>query len=594
MTYLRKFCYLLIGLAWLLVTQTAAGVGLAPKHDLSQYRTLFLHAESALARNNIPLFQKLKKQLVDYPLYPYLRYSELERRIQTVTFEELQDFIFHYEDTPLVEPLRNLWLHNQARQKNWQDYLKAYTPTEDLALQCHYLWAQLQTERNDKAILSQVLPLWLFGKSHPKSCEPLFNTWQEHGYMTRPMLWQRIKLAIQEGNGSLARQLGHYLKRSERDLIDLWLRVHHDPFLVRKQGLFQSQHPANLEIIVHGVSLIAKKKPESALSIWQQINKRYPFTERHWGLVVRAIGLSYAHNKHPDADKWLEKVPSLYANQPVHEWRIRVALAKDQWGKVLKWIESLPPQLAKLEEWQYWQARALEKNGKHKEAREVYEKIAPFRSYYGFLASQRLLKPFSLAHSKAHVESGLMQKVMSQAGIQRARELYLLNRHQRAKSEWRHVTQRLKDKEKQAAATIALQWNLPNWSILALSQAIDKNALELRFPTFHSKNIFSEASRHRLDPAWVFAITRQESAFVTNARSSSGAMGLMQLIPSTAHMVAKRQSHHFKHPDELFNADTNIRLGSPFLNLFNSLWLHPGCVAYGCLIWGFYPAIADI
>jgi soluble lytic murein transglycosylase len=112
-----------------------------------------------------------------------------------------------------------------------------------------------------------------------------------------------------------------------------------------------------------------------------------------------------------------------------------------------------------------------------------------------------------------------------------------------------------------------MRWGLPNWSILALSKATDKNALELRFPIVHSSSIIQEAKRNQLDPAMVFAVTRQESAFVAHARSSSGALGLMQLMPATAQLVAKKSLTKYKGHSALLEPATNIRLGTHYLKM---------------------------
>ena len=55
-----------------------------------------------------------------------------------------------------------------------------------------------------------------------------------------------------------------------------------------------------------------------------------------------------------------------------------------------------------------------------------------------------------------------------------------------------------------------------------------------------SEQVRPAARTQSLDDAWVYGLMRQESRFVTNARSSAGASGLMQLMPATARWVAKK------------------------------------------------------
>lgn len=538
-----------------------------PLKNLEAKRELFLKAEAALSQGKLAFYEKLKARLIDYPLLPYLLFAEYEKKLSSLTIHEFKSFMDNYSDSSLSEQLRTKWLQVKAKQEDWKGFLQAYQPTEDVSMQCHYLWASLATGKDKPVILKQIQALWLSGKQPPRSCEAVFNVWERSGAMTHSMVWQRIKLLIQEGQDSLARQMARYLKKSEVALVELWLMIHNNPYLVTHHQYFTEKHPAHLEMIVDGVCLIAKTKPEVAIKIWQQIGHQYKFTERHWGLVVRSIGLSYAFKRNPEAEKWLSKVPAVYCNTPVHEWRVRIALSKEDWPRALDWIKHMPDTIAKTEEWQYWKARGLEMINQRNESQSLLTKLSKSRSYYGFLASQLSLKPYSVTRHKINVENNLVQAIARRASVLRARELQALGRFIKARSEWQFVTARMTDKEKHAAAKIALHWNLPNWSILALTKAAHKDDLDLRFPVVYGSHILREANRNQIDPALILAITRQESAFIPHAKSSAGAMGLMQLIPSTAQEIARKRGFSLSSRRDLYEPNTNIQLGSGYLKM---------------------------
>jgi soluble lytic murein transglycosylase len=91
----------------------------------------------------------------------------------------------------------------------------------------------------------------------------------------------------------------------------------------------------------------------------------------------------------------------------------------------------------------------------------------------------------------------------------------------------------------------------------------------LRYPLHYSEFVRVHAREHRLDPALMAAVIYQESKFDRNAKSSSGAIGLMQLTPSTAHGIAIRTGGSAFHTADLYDADINIRYGAWYLhNLF--------------------------
>jgi soluble lytic murein transglycosylase len=91
----------------------------------------------------------------------------------------------------------------------------------------------------------------------------------------------------------------------------------------------------------------------------------------------------------------------------------------------------------------------------------------------------------------------------------------------------------------------------------------------LRYPLRYSEYVRVHAREHNLDPALLAAVIYQESKFDAGAKSSSGAIGLMQLTPSTAKGIAIRTGGHRFRTSDLYNPEINIRYGAWYLdNLF--------------------------
>ena len=67
-----------------------------------------------------------------------------------------------------------------------------------------------------------------------------------------------------------------------------------------------------------------------------------------------------------------------------------------------------------------------------------------------------------------------------------------------------------------------------------------------------------------IEPSLMWAITRQESLFDPYARSSANAMGMMQLLPSTAKEVARKNGYSYQE-SSLTTPMYNLKLGSTFL-----------------------------
>jgi soluble lytic murein transglycosylase len=92
----------------------------------------------------------------------------------------------------------------------------------------------------------------------------------------------------------------------------------------------------------------------------------------------------------------------------------------------------------------------------------------------------------------------------------------------------------------------------------------------LRYPLHYAQYVRAEARENHLDPALLAAVIYQESNFRPDARSSSGAIGLMQLTPSTARGIAIATGGSQFTTNDLYDPEINIRYGAWYLgNLFD-------------------------
>jgi soluble lytic murein transglycosylase len=89
--------------------------------------------------------------------------------------------------------------------------------------------------------------------------------------------------------------------------------------------------------------------------------------------------------------------------------------------------------------------------------------------------------------------------------------------------------------------------------------------LRARYPLAYPVIVRGHAQNYDLDAALLAAVIYQESKFEPEARSSSGAVGLMQLLPSTASGIAIRTGGSAFQPDDLLNPEINVRYGSWYL-----------------------------
>jgi soluble lytic murein transglycosylase len=109
-----------------------------------------------------------------------------------------------------------------------------------------------------------------------------------------------------------------------------------------------------------------------------------------------------------------------------------------------------------------------------------------------------------------------------------------------------------------------------------------KRPEEVMYPLAYWPEVSKEADRSRLDPLLLLSLMREESRFDYEAFSPAGAVGLMQLMPSTAERTARAAGIVLEDSEELFSAETNIVIGAQYfrslVNEFGSVT--PSLAAY--------------
>jgi soluble lytic murein transglycosylase len=100
--------------------------------------------------------------------------------------------------------------------------------------------------------------------------------------------------------------------------------------------------------------------------------------------------------------------------------------------------------------------------------------------------------------------------------------------------------------------------------------------VRLRYPLQYEAIIKGHSQQYDLPPALVAAVIYAESGFDPRAKSSAGALGLMQLLPATAQGIADRTGGSRFRPRDLYDPELNVRYGSWYLsNLRTKYADHP-------------------
>ncbi len=512
-------------------------------------------------------YLKIKDQLLTYPLYPYLEYTNKIHHLSRQSTDSIISFIDQYKDTPLAEQLRQNWLFNLARRGKWSTFLEYYQAAPDGPRNaCYHGYALYKQKELGEARLAAE-QLWLVGTSQPDECDPVFKVWRDNGDLTPVLAWQRYSLAIQANKMKLATYLTRFLAKKDRQLATYYKKVHKRPSEIKRISRYKTQSPQVREIVLHGVKRLARYDPEDALKAFRQYEVIHNFDPKLAAETYVHIGkhLAYAD----DTNDLLENLPVDASQHPeLVEARIRKALRDDDWSLVLILINLLPESIQKQPGWQYWKARVLidsEDVADRDSAHKIFLGLADTRTFYGFLSAEKLSLNYNYVDKPTHVSAEEILALEATPGIQRALELLTLGERTQARREWYFTTSQFSNRERKIAARVAAKWGWYKPAIQSLIEAKAWNELELRFPIAYQDTFISNARVADIPVYWSMAIARQESAFMPDAKSPVGAWGVMQLMPATARIAAGKTNTTFKSNKELTNPEFNIRLGSYYL-----------------------------
>ena len=217
------------------------------------------------------------------------------------------------------------------------------------------------------------------------------------------------------------------------------------------------------------------------------------------------------------------------------------------------------------EEWRYWRAIAHIESGDALNAIGELESLRLERSYYGFLAADKLGKNYALDDTSLIVDEAKLRDLEARAEIVRARELFYVGQEGRGRSEWDSVIRHLPDEEKLQAAILAHRWGWHSRAIAAAATIGEYDDLSIRYPLPYKQSFEAFSTQAKISSTWAYGIARSESLFMRDVRSHAGAIGLMQLMPATGRDVANGIKLPYSGLTTLIDPDSNIRLGTTYL-----------------------------
>lgn len=501
----------------------------------------------------------------DYLLYPYLEYESLVHNLPNTSTETMQRFIDKYSDSPLSNNLRTHLVKRYNDDEKWdKTYLQFKDEPSSLKSRCLHLEARLELGDEHNA-LPAAKKLWMSGRDRPSQCNALFSKLKKRKQLTKEDHWERIGLAIDKGASSLAKSLSKQLGRGDQQLTKTWISARTRPEKALKSSRLKKDNTHVRDVVAYALKRIARKDTDQAKAAFQKASRKYNFSTKQQAEINRYIAIRDALDHKPHALMSLSAVPEDSQDIQTKEWIVRLAVRQGEWKKALESINSMPLEKRNSSTWKYWKARCLEATNETTEAKMIYQSITDNASFYGFLAADHLQQSYRMLDHRHPELKQIISMLSKKSGIQRALELLALDMKAKGRAEWFHNLDAKNKNQMLAAAKLAQNKGFHFTSILTLSKAKAWNQVELRFPMAYESLVRLEADDQSVSPALVYGVIRRESAFDPDIVSSAKAQGLMQLIPPTAKQVARGLGLKPLSRKQIFEPETNIKLGTAYL-----------------------------
>jgi len=315
-----------------LTSQNTSASPIIPRKTLSEeqlqhYRQSYQMARKAYSQKD-PYFPTIKAKLKESPLYPYLEYNEIIDKLSELPYAEVDSFLDTHQGSYLGNRLLTHWLKELASIKHWHEYQSYYhSELKSPELQCLHLQARLNTSR--EFIAEDISKIWLSSRSLPNACDPLFKHWQQKGYMTQDLLWQRHKMVIKSGNKRLASFLQKKMNKDVQRLAKLYQQIYSNPEQV-KVIKDSSEHKDKVSNILYdGLYRYAYYEPSETLELFTRHRKKYDFEKIESDKLYSRIASNLVRkDKIKSARKIISALPDEFKVKPIE--RLLRKLLKDQ------------------------------------------------------------------------------------------------------------------------------------------------------------------------------------------------------------------------------------------------------------------------
>ena len=535
-----------------------------------------LRMQDAYRKSQSTVLSQTLPQVRGHVLQPMAAYWEIRVRLDGAPVSEIQDRLTALQGSYWEDRLRADWLAQLARREQWEMFdaqWPLYRMRDERSLLCSGALREWQRGRiTAERAAADIGRWWHAQRDIDQGCAQAARLMLAKKALPEDVVWRRARLAMEVNQPSAAEQAMAMVDPARAKTVHV-IAKQPERYLNDKITAFRT---STKELVTLALIRLAANDPAAAAKALQDNRWRIQLTteERSW--LWGAIGKRQAQRLQDDALDSFARGQSNAMHDDHLAWKTRAALRAGQWGVADNAIAAMSAEQQQDPTWVYWKARVklaqLPTQAQNEQAQAMLRGIASTRHFYGQLATEALGQSIVLPAPPEPLTADERQAARQNPGLQRALAAIRLGLRTEGNREWNytvslHTPGGMKDRELLAAAEWACEQALWDRCIYTSKRTHIAHEQSQRFPLPHRDLVVGQASAIGLDPGLVFGLIRQESRFVTNARSHVGASGLMQVMPPTAKWTAKRIGLSDFKPQDINDQVTNVRIGTAYLKM---------------------------
>jgi soluble lytic murein transglycosylase len=531
---------------------------------LDPQETAFLAARGAFDASSRARLVTLAPKLKGHVLESYVEYWQLFLRLPAAPAEDVRDFFSRYPNTMLAGQLRADWLKVLGKSGRWDVFQTEYPAlsTDDSDATCYMLLGRWN--RDDASVHADFKTFWNAPRDLPEGCSTLARAMLKAGRLDAREVWTRFRLLVNAGVFGAARRSMEFLPRGEAIETQRLNAVIRAPIRFLRNPQVNLFKVADRELLIAALTLAAAEDPRVAAGFWSE-NLRESFSTENQKYVWLMLAMSGARRHVPEALDWFREAEDVALGDEQLAWRARIALRTEKWAEVRNSIERMSQIARNSPTWIYWYGRAERGLGNPLEAQGYFGRIAGEHHFYGRLAAEELGIAFRIPPRAPFPTEEEIADIAAVPGFKRALALYRLDMRSEATREWLWTIRGMDDRRLLAAAELARRNEAWDRAISTADRTTLVHDFSVRYLAPYREVLAQQARKRDLEEPWVLGVVRQESRFITGAKSSAGATGLMQVMRPTAKWVAERmRMKDFSH-GRLHQPEMNAALGTYYL-----------------------------